>query len=88
MAKKIEIDIEVNGKMTKATVDVKKLRGQMEDLDNAQEKTKKSGDNFQKGLKGIGEQSANASKNFSKIFCWNGRVCWCICFFSSSVVCS
>lgn len=66
MAKKIEIDIEVNGKMTKATVDVKKLRGQMENLDNAQEKTKKSGDNFQKGLKGIGEQSANASKNFSK----------------------
>ena len=66
MAKKIEIDIEVNGKMTKATVDVKKLRGQMEGLDGVQEKTKKSGDNFQKGLKGLGEQSANASKNFSK----------------------
>jgi hypothetical protein len=66
MANKIEIDIEVNGKMTKATVDVKKLRGQMEGLDDVQEKTKKSGDKFQKGLKGLGDQSANASKNFSK----------------------
>ena len=66
MSKKIQIDIEVNGKMTKATVDAKKLRGQLDGLDDAQKKTTKSGDKFQKGLKGVGEQSANASKNFSK----------------------
>ena len=66
MSKKIEIDIEVNGKMTKATVDAKKLRGQLDDIDDAQKKTTKSSDKFQKGLKGVGEQSANASKNFSK----------------------
>jgi len=66
MAKKIQIDIEVNGKMTKATVDAKKLRGQLDGLDDAQKKTTKSGEKFQKGLKGVGEQSANASKNFSK----------------------
>jgi len=66
MSKKIQIDIEVNGKMTKATVDAKALRGQLDGLDDAQKKTTKSGDKFQKGLKGVGEQSANASKNFSK----------------------
>lgn len=66
MSKKIEIDIEVNGKMTKATVDAKKLRGQLDDIDDAQKKTTKSSDKFQKGLKGVGDQSANASKNFSK----------------------
>ena len=63
---KIQIDIEVNGKMTKATVDAKKLRGQLEGLDDAQKKTTKSQDKYSKGLKGVGEQSANASKNFSK----------------------
>ena len=66
MSKKIQIDIEVNGKMTKATVDAKALRGQLDGVDDAQKKTTKSGEKFQKGLKGVGEQSANASKNFSK----------------------
>ena len=66
MAKKITIDIEVNGKMQKATVSAKKLRGQLSGVDDAQKKTTKSGEKFQKGLKGVGEQSANASKNFSK----------------------
>ena len=53
MSKKIQIDIEVNGKMTKATVDAKALRGQLDGLDDAQKKTTKSGDKFQKGLKGV-----------------------------------
>ena len=66
MAKKIQIDIEVNGKMTKATVDAKQLRGQLDGLDDAQKKATKSQDKYSKGLKGVGEQSANASKNFSK----------------------
>ncbi len=66
MSKKIQIDIEVNGKMTKATVDAKQLRTQLDGVDTSQKKTTKSGEKFQKGLKGIGEQSANASKNFSK----------------------
>ena len=63
---KIIIDIEVNGKMTKATVDAKKLRGQLDGIDSSQKKATKSQDKYSKGLKGVGEQSSNASKNFSK----------------------
>lgn len=66
MAKKITIDIEVNGKMQKATVSAKKLRNELEGVDTSQQKTNKSQDKYKKGLKGVGQQSANASKNFAK----------------------
>lgn len=66
MAEKITIDIEVNGKMQKATVDAKKLRGELDGLDASTKKAGKSQDKYSTGLKGVGEQSANASKNFSK----------------------
>ena len=67
MAKnKITIDIEVNGKMQKATVSAKKLRNQLEGVETAQRKTSKAQNNYSKGLKGVGQQSANASKNFAK----------------------
>lgn len=66
MAEKITIDIEVNGKMQKATVDAKKLRGTLDDVDASTKKAGKSQDKYSTGLKGLGEQSANASKNFAK----------------------
>ena len=66
MAKKITIDIEVNGKMQKATVSAKKLRNELEGVDTSQQNATKSQDKYKKGLKGVGQQSANASKNFAK----------------------
>jgi len=67
MAKnKITIDIEVNGKMQKATVSAKKLRDTLDGVEKAQQRTNKSQNNYAKGLKGVGQQSANASKNFAK----------------------
>ena len=60
MAKKIQIDIEVNGKMQKATVSAKKLR-------DALDATSKSARTTDRNLKGASQQSANATKNFSKM---------------------
>lgn len=60
MAKKIQIDIEVNGKMQKATVSAKKLR-------DALDGTAKSARTTDRNIKGASQQSANATKNFSKM---------------------
>lgn len=60
MANKITIDIEVNGKMQKATVSAKKLR-------NALDQTSKSARTTDRNIKGASQQSANATKNFSKM---------------------
>ena len=60
MAKKITIDIEVNGKMQKATVSAKKLR-------DALDQTSKSAKTTDRNMKGASQQSANATKNFSKM---------------------
>jgi len=60
MAKKIEIDIEVNGKMQKATVSAKKLN-------EALKETGKSARTADRNIKGASEQSANGTKNFSKM---------------------
>jgi len=67
MAKKITIDIEVNGKMQKATVSAKKLQKALDGVDNSTEKATKSGDRYQRGLKGVGQQSANNTKNNAKM---------------------
>jgi len=66
MAKKIQIDIEVNGKMQKATVSTKKLKDALDGVSKSGDSAQKGANNFGKGLKGVGEQSANASKNFAK----------------------
>lgn len=60
MAKKITIDIEVNGKMQKATVSAKKLN-------EALKETGKNARTADRNIKGASEQSANGTKNFSKM---------------------
>ena len=67
MTKKIQIDIEVNGKMQKAEVSAKKLRNALKDVDNAEKSAGKSARTFDRNLKGVSQQSANGTKNFSKM---------------------
>lgn len=59
-SKKITIDIEINGKMRKATVSAKKLA-------NALQQTEEHARTTDRRLKGASQQSANATKNFSKM---------------------
>lgn len=67
MAKKIQIDIEVNGKMQKAEVSAKKLRSALRDVDKAEKDAGKSARTLDRNLKGASQQSANGTKNFSKM---------------------
>ena len=67
MAKKIQIDIEVNGKMQKATVSAKKLRDALASVDKQQEKLGKSARETDRNIKGTANASSNATKNFSKM---------------------
>lgn len=67
MAKKIQIDIEVNGKMQKAEVSAKKLRTALRDVDKAEKDAGKSARTLDRNLKGASQQSANGTKNFSKM---------------------
>jgi len=67
MAKKIKIDIEVNGKMQKATVSTKKLKAALDGVDAAQEKVGKSARTADRNIKGVAQTSANSTKNFSKM---------------------
>ena len=60
MAKKITIDIEVNGKMQKATVSAKKLN-------QALNETQKSTRTLDRNLKGAAGATANGTKAFSKM---------------------
>ena len=60
MANKITIDIEVNGKMQKATVSAKKLN-------QALNETGKSARTADRNVKGVAQASSGASKNFSKM---------------------
>ena len=61
MAKnKITIDIEVNGKMQKATVSAKKLKGALDE-------TAESARTTDRRFKGASQQSSNTTKNFSKM---------------------
>ena len=67
MAKKIQIDIEVNGKMRKATVSTKQLRDALKGVDEQQGKVGKSAGEADRNIKGTAQASANATKNFSKM---------------------
>ena len=60
MAKGIEIDIKINGKMQKATVSAKKLN-------EALRQTGKSAISADRQVKGLAQASANGSKNFAKM---------------------
>jgi len=67
MAKKIQIDIEVNGKMQKATVSAKKLRDALSGVDEASTRVGKSARETDRNIKGTANASSNAAKNFSKM---------------------
>ena len=67
MARKIQIDIEVNGKMQKATVDAKKLNAQLQGVDEGLDNVSKSSRTADRNIKGTAQASSNASKNFSKM---------------------
>ena len=67
MARKIQIDIEVNGKMQKATVDAKKLKDQLGGISDGMDDVSKSSQTADRNIKGTAQASSNASKNFSKM---------------------
>lgn len=67
MAKKIQIDIEVNGKMQKATVSAKKLRDALGGVEDASDRVGKSARETDRNIKGTAQASSNATKNFSKM---------------------
>ena len=67
MAKKITIDIEVNGKMQKATLSAKKLRAALDDVDTAQNKVGKSARTYDRNTKGAAKTTSNSTKEFSKM---------------------
>lgn len=67
MAKKITIDIEVNGKMQKATLSAKKLRSALDDVDTASQRTQKGSRTLDRNLKGTARTTSNSTKEFSKM---------------------
>ena len=67
MAKKIQIDIEVNGRMQKATVSAKKLRDALSGVDEASTRVGKASRETDRNIKGTANASSNAAKNFSKM---------------------
>ena len=67
MAKKIQIEIEVNGKMQKATVSAKKLRTALDGVDQKQKDVARSAGQADRNIKGAAQASANGTKNFSKM---------------------
>ena len=67
MAKTVEIDIVVNGKMQKATVSAKKLKKALDDTDKSTQKTTKSTGTLDRNLKGAAQATSNSTKEFSKM---------------------
>ena len=67
MAKKIQIDIQVNGKMQKATVSAKQLTKALNDAGAAGNAAAAGARNADRNFKGASQQSSNATKNFSKM---------------------
>ena len=67
MAKKIQIDIEVNGKMQKVTMSAKKLRKQLDAIDAAQTDVSKSSRDASRNMQGLSKRTSNTTKEFSKM---------------------
>ena len=67
MAKKIQIDIEVNGKMQKATLSAKKLRKELDGLEGAQDRQNKSSRTVERNMQGLSKRTSNTTKEFSKM---------------------
>ena len=64
---KITIDIEVNGKMQKATLSTKKLRKQLDELEGTQDKVSKGASNLSRNMQGASKRTSNTTKEFSKL---------------------
>lgn len=67
MAKKITIDVEVNGKMQKATISAKKLRGALDGVEQGYQKAGASAGTYDRRTKGAAQATANGTKEFSKM---------------------
>jgi len=67
MAKKITIDIEVNGRMQKATLSAKKLRSALNEVDTASQGVEKGSRTLDRNLKGAAKTTSNSTKEFSKM---------------------
>lgn len=63
----VTIDIQVNGKMQKATLSAKKLQKALQDVGMAGNQAAQGAANADRNLKGLSAQSANGTKNFSKM---------------------
>ena len=66
MAKKIQIDIEVNGKMQKATVSTKKLKQALDGAKTSQDQLNTSTRAGYRAFQGTAQNTANSTKAFSK----------------------
>jgi len=67
MAKKITIDVEVNGKMQKATISAKKLRAALDGVEQGYQKAGASAGTYDRRTKGAAQATANGTKEFSKM---------------------
>lgn len=67
MAKKIRIDVEVNGKMQKAEVSAKKLRAALEGVEGGYQRAGAAAGTFDRRTKGAAQATANGTKEFSKM---------------------
>ena len=67
MAKKIQIDIMVNGKMQKATVSAKRLRDALDGVEDGAKRTGKSTGELDRNLKGTARATSNTTKEFAKM---------------------
>ena len=66
MAKKIQIDIEVNGKMQKATVSTKKLKQALDGAKQSQDQLNTSTRTGYRAFQGTAQNTANSTKAFAK----------------------
>lgn len=66
MAKKVTIDIEVNGKMQKATLSAKKLKQALDETKASQEKLDASTRKGYRAMQGSAQATSNSTKAFSK----------------------
>lgn len=67
MAKKIRIDVEVNGKMQKAEVSAKKLRAALDGVEGGYRRAGAAAGTFDRRTKGAAQATANGTKEFSKM---------------------
>ena len=67
MAKKIRIDVEVNGKMQKAEVSAKKLRAALGGVESGYQRAGAAAGTFDRRTKGAAQATANGTKEFSKM---------------------